>query len=165
MTARPPPARLLTELLADEAGALERLHYRVVAAAGLVAAGRQQFLAAAADEITVAIDHLGELELARAVVAAEVGAVWELPGDDPSLADLADAAPPAWRPTLEAFASRLADLVAAIDAAAAQGHRFASTGVERVRRNLAAFGTPASGYDAGGSPAGWASSGLAGRTA
>ncbi len=147
------PAAALADVLAEEVAVLEALHYRVVQAANLAAAGRHRFLAPASDEILDAIDELAGLELARALVVSDAAAAWSLPDDQPTLGELAAAAPAPWPPVLAGFAARMRELVAAIDDAGTRGAGFATRGRDRVRAALAAVGET-EGYEPDGAPGG-----------
>ncbi len=146
------PAAALADVLSAEVAVLEALHFRVVQAANLAAAGRHRFLAPAADEVLDAIDELAGLELARALVVSDAVAAWGLADhDQPTLAELAAAAPRPWPPVLAGFAARMRQLAAAIDEAAGRGAGFAARGRARVRAALAAV-DDAAGYEPDGSP-------------
>lgn len=146
----------LAGVLTAELEALEKVHYRVAQAAGLAAAGRHRFLAAAADDVLDAVDELASLELARGMLVADLAASWSLPTDQPTLRELVAAAPESWQPVLAGLDARARELVEAIDAAAARGEASLRRGLARVQRALAEAG--GRGYEADGSPGGLVSS-------
>ncbi len=153
MSATLQPAAALADVLAAEVAVLENLHFRVVQAANLVAAGRHRFLAPASDKVLDAIDELGGLELARALVVSNAAAAWDLADDQPTIAELAAAAPPPWPPVLAGFAARMRELVAAIDEAGSRGAVYATHGRDRVQTALTAV-DGAESYEPDGAPGG-----------
>lgn len=148
------PAAALADVLVAEVEVLEKLHFWVVQSANLAAAGRQRFLAPAADGVLDTVEELGELELARALMVSDAAAAWALGDDQPTLAELAAAAPPPWPPVLAGLAARMRELVAAIDDAAGRGASFAADGRVRVRAALEAL-EGAAGYEADGASGGF----------
>jgi len=85
--------RALAGLLGQEQAMLDTLLRRLVTVVALVDAGEAGFVARAADEVDAAESDLAAMEVARAMIVAEVG---DLLGrsEDLGLIQLADAAPP-----------------------------------------------------------------------
>lgn len=151
----------LSALLADEEALLERLHYRLAQLALLAATGRHTYLAAAADEANDLADDLGGLELARALMVAELAAAWGAATDQPTLAELCDLAPPDWRPILAGYLDRLRALQGAITAITGTGTAHVDEALarladlaERVEHRTSGFEGAGAGYSLAGSAGG-----------
>ena len=128
--------RALVGLLDEQREALRVLIYRLTVASLLVAEGNDRYVARAGDDVIAAADHVGELELARAVATLEVATACGMTESQPTLREVIAAAPPDYRSMLQAHLDELTGLSAEASELAGVGRELAEGAAGRVNEAI-----------------------------
>lgn len=137
----------LCDALRAEADVLERLAMGYTTLELLLAANESRFVSPATDEIHASLDGLGAVETARAVAAAQLAGDLGVPGDEPTLRELAAALDEETAGTLMTLGEHVSVLYARAQASAATSSALTTGRLDALRDGMAKVGT---GYDAGG---------------
>lgn len=111
----------VSELLWRERRLLELLLFKLEEEQLLLAAGRTRWLDAATRELETVLEEIHAAEVGRGVVVSEVADAMGL-GSDPSLRDLAAAAPGPWPDLLGRHRRALVELASEIEGVAEANH-------------------------------------------
>ena len=106
----------LSALLWREREVLELLLYKLQTQQLMLTTGRTEWLAVAAREVDAVVEVLGQAELHRAIAVEEVGKELNI-GSQPSLRNIAKAAPQPWSDILSDHHKAFLDLASRIETA------------------------------------------------
>lgn len=143
----------LADMLWDEREVVELLLYKLVVAKLLLAADERRFVSPALAEVNLAVDLLHRTEQERADLLALTAREWGVPADRLTLAFLAEATPPTFRPVfadhLRAFL-RLADEIEETARTNTQLTNAVLTHVQESLRAMGATGPTVGSYNSSG---------------
>ena len=127
--------REVSDILWRERRLLELLQFKLTEEQLLVAAGRVRWLPSATREVELVMVELQRAELTRAVAVDELAADLGI-GPNPSLDELAAAAPEPWKGVFERHRHALDVAVAEVNALAEESHRLLACRVTDIRTEL-----------------------------
>jgi hypothetical protein len=133
--------REVSDILWRERRLLELLQFKLTEEQLLVAAGRVRWLPSATREVELIMVELQRAELTRAVAVDELAIEMGL-APNPSLADLAAAAPDTWQGVFERHRHALEVAVDEVNALADESHRMLACKVDDIRTALEKVGAP-----------------------
>lgn len=138
----------LVGVINRECALLQHLVFKLRSAEMLANAGEARFITLISDEVDAAASDLGAIEVARAVLVADVTHQLGIP-DDATLAELADHAPEEIFAPLHQARNRLIDLMSELDDAARAATGAVTDRLNEVNGALdhAPSGEPAGGTD------------------
>jgi hypothetical protein len=125
----------LSTILWSERRLLELLVFKLEAQQLLLGSGRDRWLPQASDELELVLEELRHTEVLRAMEAGAVAAELGL-GDDPSLAELADAAPVPFDDLLRQHRDALVELAAEVRDRSRHNYEALARGHATVRELL-----------------------------
>jgi len=131
--------REVSDILWRERRLLELLQFKLTEEQLLVAAGRVRWLPSATREVELIMVELQRAELTRAVAVDELAIDMGLP-PNPSLADVAAAAPDPWQGVFERHRHALEVAVDEVNALADESHRLLACKVDDIRTALEKVG-------------------------
>ncbi|HHC08785.1 MAG TPA: hypothetical protein ENK55_08720 [Actinobacteria bacterium] len=137
----------LVGLLGEERDLLERLVHKLAAAAMLIEAGEDEFVARAVDEVVETEDDVGALELARAMLVADICDLLGFAGEV-TLTQLARHVPEGLEEAFERRRVELGARLADIDRYRARARRAAEERLERVAQGIEGLERLEGGYEA-----------------
>jgi hypothetical protein len=125
----------LSSILWRERDMLELLLFKLEEEQLVLAAGRTRWLAHATREVELVLEQIRLTEVLRAAEVAVVGTDLGI-GSDPSLSQLADAAPAPWSELLHQHRTAFVELTAEINALAEANQDMLSAGQRAVRETM-----------------------------
>jgi hypothetical protein len=131
--------REVSDILWRERRLLELLQFKLTEEQLLVAAGRVRWLPNATREVELVMSELQRAELTRAVAVEDLAAELGL-APNPSLSELAIAAPDPWGPVFDRHGHALTVAVDEVQALAGQSNRLLAGRIEDIRAQLAEVG-------------------------
>jgi hypothetical protein len=131
--------REVSDILWRERRLLELLQFKLTEEQLLVAAGRVRWLPSATREVELIMIELQRAELTRAVAVDELAVDLGI-APNPSLADVAVAAPEPWDGVFERHRDALVVAVEEVDALADESHRLLASRVTDLRTALERVG-------------------------
>lgn len=131
----------ISSILWRERELLELLQFKLEEEQVLLAAGRTRWLGYATREVEMVLGEIRRAELGRAVEVEEVAPSLGL-GANPSLRELADAAPPPWGDILREHRTAFLAASSDITALAQANKELLSAGQRAARETLMSFGEP-----------------------
>lgn len=131
--------REVSSILWRERHLLELLLFKLEEEQLLLAAGRSRWLSHATREVEMVLDEIKQTELARSVEVSAAAAALGL-GPDPSLRELAEAAPEPWAGLLEDHRTAFLGLTEEIESLATANRQLLTRGYHAAREVLASMG-------------------------
>jgi hypothetical protein len=133
--------REVSDILWRERRLLELLQFKLTEEQLLVAAGRVRWLPSATREVELVMIELQRAELTRAVAVDELAVDLGI-APNPSLADVAAAAPDPWNGVFERHRHALVVAVQEVDALGGESHRLLECRATDIRAALEKVGAP-----------------------
>lgn len=126
----------VSKILLKERRLLELLLFKLTEEQLLLASGHARWLTAAAEEVELVLEEIGRTELARALAVSEVAEGLSLP-PDPTLGQLADAAPPPFDAVFREHRDAFLALTAEVEETARANRELVHRGQSAVAQALA----------------------------